>query len=106
MLEQVHRPRKVVHDLFLGFVVYIAARLERRVARPVLAPLVFPEAFVGAILIFPEDVHVIEHVGAARGLQDLGDVGVLPGFVAVFIVGAVAVVWPEREKRVRKMLRR
>lgn len=60
-----------------------------------LAPLVLPEGFVVAGDVFPVGGHVGEEVGAAVRLQDLRDVGVLPRFVAVLVVRAVAVVRPE-----------
>ena len=94
LLEEVHGPRKEVHDLFLGLIVDVAARLERRVACSMLAPLVFPEALICAILVLPVDIHILEYVLAARCLQNLRDVGVLPRFIAVLIVGAVAMVGP------------
>ena len=59
-----------------------------------LAPLVLPEALVVPIGVFPVYVHVIEQSGLAISLQGGADAGVLPGWVAEGLVGAVAVVRP------------
>ena len=59
-----------------------------------LAPFVLPEGFVVAALAFPVDVHVREEVVGAVVLQDLSDVCVLAGLVAVLIVGAIAAIGP------------
>ena len=64
-----------------------------------LAPLVFPEALIRAILVFPVNVHVVEYVGATRCLQNLGDVGVLSGLIAVLVIRAIAVIRPEVESK-------
>ena len=79
----------------MGRVVDVAIRVEGGDAGAVFAPFVLPEGFVVAALVFPVGAHVGEEGGAAVGGEDGADVGVLAGFVAVLVVGAVAVVGPK-----------
>lgn len=57
-----------------------------------LAPLVFPEHLVRAVIGDPVGVHVVEQTLPVEGLQDGGDVRVGATVIAVGLIGAVAVV--------------
>lgn len=59
-----------------------------------LAPFMLPETLIVAFVIRPVGLHVRQKVGFAKGLQDLGDVGVCTRTIAVGIIGAVAVIRP------------
>lgn len=83
-----------IDHLLRGDVIDIARRVKGADAGAVFAPLVFPEGFVVAAVVFPVHLHVVQEVVAVEGFEDLGDVFVLPGFVAVLLVGAVAFVGP------------
>lgn len=58
------------------------------------APLMLPEALVVTSVVFPVDAHVIEDVVAVIGLEDLSDVCILAGFIAIRVVGSIAVIGP------------
>jgi hypothetical protein len=58
----------------------------------VLAELVLPECLCRATVAHPVLLHVVEEIGLAVGLEDLGDVCVSPIGIAVGFVGAIAVV--------------
>jgi len=56
----------------------------------------FPEALVCASCALPIGVHVGEKGVLARGGQDLSNVGVSTGGIAICIIRSIAVVWPRR----------
>lgn len=85
---------KVIDHLLRGHVVGVALCVEGADAGAVLAPLVFPERFVLALIVFPVYGHVVEEVVAVEVLEDLGDVLVLTGFVAELLVGSIAIIGP------------
>lgn len=97
--EKFNRFAEIIHHFFLRSVHFIeafgvAAFVKGGDAGTVFTPFVLPKGFVGAVGVFPVRVHVGEQVSGGEGVEDLGDVGVLAGWVAVGLVGAVAVVGP------------
>ena len=78
----------------MGRVVDVAVCVERGYAGAMFALFVLPEGFVVAALVFPVSFHVRKEGGAAVRAKDGADVFVLAVFVAVLVVGAVAMVWP------------
>ena len=58
------------------------------------SPFVLPEGLVGTVLVLPVDVHEVQDIVTAGCLEDLGDVRVLAGLIAVLVEGAIAVVRP------------
>lgn len=62
-------------------------------------PLVVPKRLVALIIAQPISLHVVQRRRRACGFQDLRDVRVGAGGVAVFGVRAVAVVGPEAVDR-------
>jgi len=64
----------------------------------VMTPLTFHIGTYSAVRC-PVCVHVIKQVLSTKALQDLGDVGVFAGRIAVLLVGSVAVVRPETVDR-------
>ena len=92
--EQLHSLLEEVHNLLLWLVANVAGWIKGADAGTMLAPFVLPERFVIGPLVFPVDVHVIEEIIAVASLENLRDVGVLAGLIAVLTISAVAVVWP------------
>ena len=56
--EEVDGFLEEIHHLFLRCIIDIAVRIETRDTRPMLPPLVFPERFVVAAVVFPVSLHV------------------------------------------------
>ena len=77
-----------------GDVVGVAGGVEGADAGAVFAPLVLPEGFVVAAVVFPVDGHVVKQVVAVEVFEDPGDVFVLAFLVAELLVGSVAFVGP------------
>lgn len=96
-LEELDRFPEVVDHFLLRGVVDVAFRVEGRDAGAVLAPFVLPEGFIIAGVVLPVFLHVFEQAVGVVRLQDLRYVLVLAGFVAVLVVGTVAVVGPEED---------
>ncbi len=92
-LEQGHGSSEVVQDFLRGLVVRIAGRLQGADAGTMLAPFVLPEALIVALVVFPILLHVLQKTGSIL-LKDGSDVCVLPSSVAVLLVRAIAVIWP------------
>lgn len=72
----------------------VAFGLEGRDAGAVLGPLVVPEGFVLALVVFPVGGHVGEEVGGAEGVENRADVGVGARRVTACIEAAIAAVGP------------
>ena len=94
-LEKSHGLVEEIYHLLLWNVVGVAARFQSADAGSVLAPFVLPEGLIRCSLVFPVGIHVVEEVGGASRGKDGADVGIRTRSVAVGVVGAIAVVWPE-----------
>ena len=55
------------------------------------------EGLVVACFILPVDVHVVKQVLLAKRRQDVRDVGVGAVLIAVLLIGAVAVIRPDKD---------
>ena len=60
-----------------------------------LAPFVFPEALVIALVILPVGIHVAEKVCLSSSRENGRDVGVCSVGITIGVVGAIAVIRPE-----------
>lgn len=59
-----------------------------------LAPFVLPERLGRAVVADPVFLHVAQRARSTTILEDLRDVGVFAGAIAVGIVGTIAVIGP------------
>lgn len=87
-----------VNNFLLGNIVGIALGVERADTGAMLRPLVLPEVFVVALVVFPVRAHVREKVVRSSGGQDGCDVAVHASVVTIRIEGAIAVIGPKDDQ--------
>lgn len=58
-------------------------------------PLMLPKALRGARVALHITLQVSQKIGLAKVVQERGDARVLPRGVTVFIIGSIAIIWPE-----------
>lgn len=93
-LEQIDSNLEIVDGLLFRGVPDVATRLESVDTGSMFIPLVFPEALVVSLVVFPVYVHVVKESRLPGSSYDSMNVSVLPGWITVLFVGSIAIIWP------------
>lgn len=93
-LEKIDCLLEIVTNFLLRRVAGVAAGLDSVDASTVLSPLMLPEGLTIAINVDPILLHIGEKIGTVLSFQDIGDISVGAGIIAVGLVGAIAVIRP------------
>lgn len=74
LLEQINSLLEIIGNFFLGIVLGITGNFHCAYAGAMLVPFMRPEALVITLVIFPEDVHIVQHLCSSAGIHDASDV--------------------------------
>lgn len=82
-LEELDSASEEIRSLLGSLVVRVAVRVESGDASAVLAPFVLPEGLVLALIVLPILLHVVKSLTGSIGGEDITDVGVGSGSIAL-----------------------
>jgi hypothetical protein len=98
-LKKRHSSGKEVHSLIASIIIRITARIQRRNTSSMGSPLMVPELLRTLTVGHPIRVHVIIHTSLPGIIEECSDVSICARRIAIFAVGAVAVVGPQAVDR-------
>jgi len=99
-LEQIDRSIEKIDHFRPSRIARVALLLQRADASPMFSPLMLPKRLSRPAVTGPVRGHVAQQRSGPVGLEDGGDVGVLPGGVTSCVIATVAAVGPVQGERV------